>query len=507
MNPNDAATVAQLLSEAKQHHQNGDLQQAQALYQRTLELRSEHPEALNYLGLIALQARRPSDAAGFVQRAINADPRNPVYYLNLVHALVALRRMDDAIAAAKEAVALQPAAPEAHDILGRLYLELNRHAQAVDAFKHAVGLRPDFPEACNNLGVALEKLSKHADAAAAYRRALETRPDYAEAANNLGNVLQSMDEPDEALEVYRRAAELSPDSAEIHANIGHVLQGRCEVDEAMTAYRFALERDPNFAGARYLLATAHLNKAELEEALRETELCLQHVPHHQEALALKAILLRELGRDQAALELVDLERFVRIERLATPPGYSSLGQFNQDLQKYIFETETLLRDPAGASTRKGRHSGDILIQPRGPAEVLKGMLQNVFRNYLQALPVDPSHPFLSRVPGRVRLVAQANILDSSGYLVPHIHPYAWASGAYYVRIPDEVNAEDGQHAGWLEIGRPPSELPARVAPALRQIQPEEGIVVLFPSYFYHGTIPFEGKKHRVSLGLDVLAEH
>jgi hypothetical protein len=35
--------------------------------------------------------------------------------------------------------------------------------------------------------------------------------------------------------------------------------------------------------------------------------------------------------------------------------------------------------------------------------------------------------------------------------------------------------------------------------------PYEGLMVLFPSYFYHRTIPFEGDSARISLAFDVVA--
>ncbi len=506
MTSRDETQGARLLSEAVRHHQAGNLAQAQVLYRSLLDAQPDHPQALDYLGLLSLQTGRPLEALELVERAIGVAPRNPGYRFNLARVLLALRRVDDAIAAAETAVETEPASPAGQFQLGQLYLELRRDELAVAAFERATELRPEFAEAFNQLGVALEKLARHGEAAAAYRRVLELEPDSAETANNLGNVLQSAGAADEAFAAYRVAAELNPGSAEVHANIGHVQQRGGRITEAMSAYARALERDPQFTGARYLLATAHLELGDAQTALREVQLCLDSAPHHQEAIALKGICLRELGRDEEARRLVDLDQFVRVQRLEAPSGYRSIGQFNRELQRYIVATGTLLRDPVGASTRGGRHSADLMTRPRGPIAVLKGILQSVFRSYLQSLPVDPSHPFLSRSPLELRLVAQANILDSKGFLVAHIHPYAWVSGAYYVRIPREVRDNDPRHAGWLEIGKPPGELSTTARPEVRHIRPEEGSVVLFPSYFYHGTIPFEGTRRRFSLGLDVLAE-
>ena len=42
-------------------------------------------------------------------------------------------------------------------------------------------------------------------------------------------------------------------------------------------------------------------------------------------------------------------------------------------------------------------------------------------------------------------------------------------------------------------------------PEVRLFKPEEGLMILFPSYFYHRTIPFEAEDVRISISFDVLA--
>ncbi len=61
-------------------------------------------------------------------------------------------------------------------------------------------------------------------------------------------------------------------------------------------------------------------------------------------------------------------------------------------------------------------------------------------------------------------------------------------------------------AGWIEFGRPRSDIHCTVEPEVRALQPKEGLMVLFPSYFYHRTVPFEAAEERISIAFDVLAE-
>ena len=125
-----------------------------------------------------------------------------------------------------------------------------------------------------------------------------------------------------------------------------------------------------------------------------------------------------------------------------------------------------------------------------------------------ALPTDPSHPFLSHLPRHSRhfkLTAWAVVMDTRGHQIPHIHSASRLSGIYYVKVPRIVAAPgNGQH-GWVEFGRATKDFRCVVEPEVRAFQPEEGLMLTFPFYFYHRTIPFESEEKRVSIAFDIIA--
>ena len=125
-------------------------------------------------------------------------------------------------------------------------------------------------------------------------------------------------------------------------------------------------------------------------------------------------------------------------------------------------------------------------------------LETAIEAYLASHPRDPDHPFLARRPAAWRLRGWATLLESGGHQASHIHPTAWLSGVYDVELPPEVGSgEDRQ--GWIEFGRPGSDFPGTAEPLIRQMRPEAGKVILFPSYFTHNTLPFESDRRRLSL--------
>ncbi len=101
-------------------------------------------------------------------------------------------------------------------------------------------------------------------------------------------------------------------------------------------------------------------------------------------------------------------------------------------------------------------------------------------------------------------LGQAEALYRQVPKAPHLHPDGWVSGVYYVELQDAKDAPGGERAGWIEFGRPLAEFAIKAAPKVECIRPEVGRMLLFPSYFYHRTPPFESAGRRIGLAFDFM---
>ena len=81
----------------------------------------------------------------------------------------------------------------------------------------------------------------------------------------------------------------------------------------------------------------------------------------------------------------------------------------------------------------------------------------------------------------------------------HTHPAGWISSAYYVSLPPVMSADSQE--GWIKFGEPRWPVPG--CGIERVTQPLEGRLVLFPSYMWHGTIPFSSGE-RLTAPFDVV---
>ena len=91
-------------------------------------------------------------------------------------------------------------------------------------------------------------------------------------------------------------------------------------------------------------------------------------------------------------------------------------------------------------------------------------------------------------------------LRPSGFHTNHVHPRGWLSSAYYIALPETSAAEP--NGGWLKFGEPGPRIDGCAAEY--SIKPAEGMLVLFPSYMWHGTVPFHDKAARTTIAFDVV---
>lgn len=88
----------------------------------------------------------------------------------------------------------------------------------------------------------------------------------------------------------------------------------------------------------------------------------------------------------------------------------------------------------------------------------------------------------------------------SGFHESHVHSKGWYSSACYIDVPDCVGQNGNE--GYIGFGKPPFKVKDELDYE-RVIKPEAGKLVLFPSYVFHGTIPFEGEGDRLVVAFDL----
>ena len=490
------------LTQAAARFEAGDLALADTLVERILAAAPEHAEALQLKARLLLRQRQPGAAAQVLQRVVALRPDAVDVWIDLGRAHNNDGRLDAACEAFGRAGALDPGNADAWAFRGHALRGLGQLDEAAVAFDEALLRDESHLRALKGLGSVQLALGHPGKAAAALKRAVAANPGDADAYAYLGAALHRSADPEGAEAAYREALSRNPRHGEAWLNLGITLQDTGRLAGAIEAYRQTTVIQPRSTLALNRLADAQLAAGHSGEALQTTSACLAADPGNSAALAARALALNELGRDAEAHAMLDYRHLVRPLDIRAPAGFADVAAFNAALREHVLSHPSLSYEPEGHATRGGRHTGDLLDGEMGPVAVLEGIVLEAAARYVRELGT-AARDFVRALPPRPRLAMWAVVMDTEGYQLPHIHPAAMLSGVYYVDLPASIGAGDEDVAGWIEFGLPPEDIHLKRPPPVALQRPVEGRLFLFPSYFYHRTIPFPGAERRICIAFDV----
>lgn len=288
----------------------GDVDEALALFEETLALAPGDANALKGAGMALLCLKRNEEAlAAFreavaADRAVEQDLVQP--YVRLASWLLSLSRQEEALPLLQASIGLVPSDMAVRETFGHLLLDLGQLDQAEEVF-HAI-LREDPVNvlALSILGQIFCFKDALADAGLCYERALDLRADFPPCLYGLSLVRQAEGRFDDATALARLASRQEPQAARPHSYRGQTLQALGRLDEALEAHRQALSLAPDDLLARSLYGFLLPAIGRADEALELFEELKAHPvidrarvswPYTGTGLALEA-----LGRSEEAME-------------------------------------------------------------------------------------------------------------------------------------------------------------------------------------------------------------
>ena len=395
------------------------------------------------------------------------------------------------------ALAALPDHPELLYLRGMLSARHGDNLSALLDFDRAVAISPDNPALLFNRGLVLFRLERMEAAAIDFQALCALRPGDADAWTNLGIIHQREGRAEPALDCFLRAERLAPGSLAILRMKANALREVGRHEEALRVHEQVVAASPSDPAALTDRALCLLSLGRVERAFSDYQHALAAAPADQTALAGLYMTANELRRDDIASRLMDYDSLLGHGDMQT----SSAGLL-LDLRDAALAHEQLIWEPAGRSTRAGKQSP--MLRPGGGAlDHLHELIVQQVQEYMGAVSRIPGlrgHPWLATSPQHWRLQSWITVLDQGGQQTPHIHPAGWLSGVFYVEEGPPTSAG----AGDLVFGNTPSELPISRTPIEHRHRPAKGGLIMFPSFFFHSTVPYLGMGPRISIAFDVV---
>jgi tetratricopeptide (TPR) repeat protein len=542
------------------------LTEARDALEAALEAAPKHPHILNSYGNLLGDMGEVDAALRAFEQALRIDPHYVDALINFGITATTAGQLTAAIKALELATALDPNAARGWTALGLAHQQNQQLETAMVQYRRALALQPQDVRTWHNMATALRDGDEAGAALAAFDTALLAGAKHPETLCGRAHVLAELGRFDEAIVQYHDVMKAAPDYLDAHETLARLLPQLGQQDIALDSYHAALKAKPNepllwrsaISAARdmgdpaQMLRWAHaatdIIGAQLdfdlarvsalsmqdEHAAAKTDLLalLQQAPDHaglHNSLTYTYLALGDAAAAQHhALRTTYLEPdnqsawayLTLIWRLLDDPREQWLANYEQlvmpidvplsdgvlaELEATLNGLHMLHAHPAEQSLRGGTQTRGSLFNKKAPVlQSLQNAIKTSAAQALAALPNDPTHPFLCRKTPAISFSGSWSVkLRSAGFHINHMHPMGWLSSAFYVALPPEIDHSAVGHseAGALAFGAPDSALGLNLPPR-RIIRPKVGRLVIFPSYLWHGTIPFESETPRLTVAFD-----
>lgn len=404
----------------------------------------------------------------------------------------------------EQLVRVEPGSVQGWLGLGIAALEQKRYRLAGRALGQARDLAPNDPYVAANMVGLLRVLGCAADALPLAQQASAQLPEEPLVQLNRWLLEQDLGALEAAAQGYAALSRRWPSMPQAHYHLGHVrlVQGR--LDEAASSLQQALSLQPGDAAAHQALVGVYLQRGEAELALECVEARRRLCRYDGYDLALRCIALRNLGRAAEAAPLDDSNAWLSLHRLEqAPDGWSSLAAFNAAILAYVRQHPDL-GEHQGQATHHGRRVENLLDKATGPIPALAWWILERLRGSLEVMRRRP-HPLGRLIDATLELRGWAVLMHEGGHETPHIHPSGLLSAVYYAAVPEMVQRQDDS-AGNLCFGVPDPMFPLTQPLPPQAITPQPGLLVIFPSWHWHHTVPFGGDQPRLSLAFDLFPQ-
>jgi len=445
--------------------------------------------------------KRFDEALAVYEAAAKAWPQSAVAVHNIAATLGDMGRHAESAAAARRAVAMGLQAAETRLVLARALMNVGDMDGAGAAYDAACAANPLLVDAqFERCQLIWMRTGEQAAALRLLERDLAARPKAGALEFVRARVLEFTGDLHGACNAIEALAGREPGNLFLQCQAAQMLNLGGRIKEAMARAHQALALAPDHFAALEAWTIVCLAAGDVRGAEEGARRLLALAPDNQQAVNLQAMVWRMTG-DPRFDEIYDYESFVRPQMIDPPPGWVSREAYLADLAAELKAAHPYRTHPFAQSVRHGSQRPDILSVDSPAIQAFRAAMDPLVEAYIAGVG-EGGDPLRRRRAARWRIHGIWSVwLTPGGFHTDHVHPDGWLSSAFYVELPEAVMA--GGREGWIRFGE--AGIPVAPAqPAQHWVRPEPGMLVLFPSYMWHGTVPFGGEQARLTMAMDIV---
>ena len=265
------ADITAIFDKGLQAHNAGDLSAAEQLYQETLAIKPEHPEANHNIGVVLVAKNELDKALQFFKFALDNSPNVSLFWASYIDTLIKLERIGESKTLIK-AVKQAGISCDRIEAISRQLNDLYQEPGAKD---------------CQALDELIEQ-QKFDDAIKACQSLTETYPSSAVLNINLGKCYFELGQMEQAISSYIKAIEINPKCVAAFVMLSQIHSVHGDADQAIKNLEKAINLEPNNHKLCSTIGVEFLQKGDVEEAVNYLEKSLKQNPNSQSVLSMIA---------------------------------------------------------------------------------------------------------------------------------------------------------------------------------------------------------------------------
>ncbi len=445
-------------------------------------------------------------------------------------------RYAEALAVYKKLTQLQPSSIEFNHALALTYRLNGNSLEAIKIYQSLSDKLQHSYVYFHNYANALSDVGRLKEAEKLYIKAIEINPGYVESHINLSDILWEQGEREKFLQSFdfalkqlpgnqallvtyiqkllrinalRAATQMLDENREWLKNTAKYYSLRANTkrlqghhSEAMALFKKATQMPDSTTEDSRDLSELMLECGEVKSAEEELLRLTDAEPDNKLNWALLGTAWKLLD-DPREKQLNDYNRLVKEYVIGQPQGYAALEDFLEELRGYLAKVHTSTNNPLEQTLHHGTQTrGNLFSSDEPVIQQLVTVIHQAIQSYIDDLKNEKFTFAASEIKSDYTFCGSWSVqLSNNGFHNDHVHPMGSLSAVLYLNLP-EVIKEPGKKQGWLKFGQPNLKLPTEL-PADKFIQPEIGKLVIFQSYMWHGTVPYQSDEPRMTIAFDI----
>ena len=481
------------INQMLENYQNGKFDISLNLALSILKKDPKHNLTIKILGSIYEQQDKLDESLKMYQKSLALDNNDPEAHNNLGLVLQKQGRLQEAMLSLKKAIALKPDFIIAIYNLGNTLKEIGNLEDAEINLKRCIELKPNFIEAYINLANTQSENNNFKDAERSLKKCIELKQNFIPAHYNLGNLLKKLGRLDEAMTSYNYLLKLKPSYKPALLGRGQIFFIKKKFDQALNDFD-----NCNTSESRARALITLYNSGNIDEIYQRINNNAKLDEKNLRVAAFSSFISHKENKETKNNFCKNPLEFLYFSNLSS--HLKNSDKFIDDLIDQIKHINASW-EPSNKTTIKGFQSTkNLFVDSKGKIKDLQKIIIDELQKYNLKFK-DKSCLFINEWPLKKNLFGWHVILQQQGYQDPHIHPAGWLSGVIYLKVVPSLEKNEGA----IEFSLNAQNYSDVKSPKFIH-QPKKGDIVFFPSSLHHRTIPFTTNTDRIIISFDLLPD-